>query len=166
MSRRSTRRIDVSRDGRWIPPIPQQVTNPLRFRLITLLCAVLASGPLALSFQSVYHCVAHDNGLLSLLIGLLGTIAVVALIAILASQLPVAFVTSIAVLSLFFSIQAVIWFIELIIHEQARQENPFAKSAGVITPYDITPDVFLSTVEIAISIGLFIGLIVAIRRNS
>jgi hypothetical protein len=163
-SRKTTKRSPDS-PQLWIPPIPQSTPKLWQFRLITLLAAVVAAGPIVLTFQPLFLGVAHDHKLVSLLIGLVGTIAMSALIAILVRQLPTEIIAIAAIGSLIFSIPAVIWCLSLIVHEQIKAGDPLKHTATIAPRYDITPDVFLATLEFAISAGLMIGLIAAMRRD-
>ena len=149
----------------WIPPVLNE-TKQLQWRLRSMLCALVAAGPLILSVQSVYPYIARDHGLLSLLVVLVGAIATATLVALIACRLTPLMVASAAVVSLFFAARAVLYIVDLLIREQSRSLRALNGINALSTPFDNTLKVFLSVSAISISIGLLIGLVIALRRDS
>ena len=162
--RNKTVEISSKDNPHWIPPVLNE-TKQLQWRLRTMLCALLAAGPLILSVQTVYPYVARDHGLLSLLVGLGGAVATATLVALIAGRLATLRVASVAAVSLFFAARAVLYFVDLLIREQSRSLRALNGVNSLSTPFDNTPKVFLSVSAISISIGLLIGLVIALRRD-
>lgn len=150
----------------WIPPIPQQASSPWQFRLRTLIGLLLAAGPIVMAIQYTFPRVVHDHKLLGFLAVMFDMIALTALVAILISRLPVTLVAVAASGSLFFSVRSAYWFLSLIAHEQTLLGDPIRNSGRTTSPHDISLDVLIATLQIAVSVGLLIGLVVAMRREN
>jgi hypothetical protein len=146
----------------WLPPIPNRSSSRFRWRLMSMICLLLAAGPIVLLARWYWPQLESDPILAYLLGAIMGSIIFITLVAVLSSRLRSELVVTALLASMILAVPAIVWLGRVLIREQERLER-MAKVAPPDSAFYIR--LGLATLVIVLTLGLAVGFVASMRRE-